>query len=148
MERFKRAFEAMVEQAMALGASKGRAVAIDSTAFKAYSTRDQSNRRGRSDPDADVGRAGRTYILGYRVHLACCADGDVPLAFRVKPVSRNDKLYYKPLLEEAWNAGAGFRVAADQQYDSMELRQWTKEAFGAEAAIPTYHRRGEKPREA
>ena len=50
----------MVGQAMALGASKGRALAIDSTAFKAYSARDQSNRRGRSDSDADVGRAGRT----------------------------------------------------------------------------------------
>ncbi|KPV62310.1 MAG: Transposase DDE domain protein [Candidatus Bathyarchaeota archaeon BA1] len=137
----------MVEQATALGASKGRAVAIDSTAFRAYSTRDSTNRRGRLDPDADLGRAGRTYILGYRVHLVCCADGNVPLAFTVEPVSRNDKLFYRPLLEEAWMAGAGFRVvAADQQYDSMELRQWTKEAFWAEAAIPTYHRRGEKPR--
>jgi len=149
-ERFERAFDAMVEQAMALGASKGRAVAIDSTAFEAYSTRDATNRLGRSDPDADVGRAGRTYILGYRVHLVCCAEGDVPLAFTVQPVSRNDKLFYKPLLEEAWMAGAGFRVvAADQQYDSMELRQWTRETFGAGAgaAIPTYHRRGgKKPR--
>jgi len=133
VERFEEAFEAMVEQA----------VAIDSTAFEAYSTRDATNRRGRSDPDADVGRAGRTYILGYRVHLVCCADGDVPLAFMVQPVSRNDKLFYKPLLEEAWKAGAGFRVvAANRQYDSMELHQWTKEALGAEAAIPTYHRRG------
>ena len=45
-------------------------------------------------------------------------------------------------------AGARFRVvAADQQYDFMELRRWTRQAFGAEAAIPTYHRRGEeKPR--
>ena len=147
-ERFEEAFEAMVGQAMALGASKGRSVAIDSTAFKAYSTRDATNRRGRSDPDANVGRAGRTYILGYRVHLACCADGDVPLAFTVQPVSRNDKLFYRPLLEEAWMAGARFRVVtADQQYDSMELRQWTKQAFGAVAAIPTPHRRGkQKPR--
>ena len=146
-ERFMGVFQTMVEQAIALGAFKGRAAAIDSTAFKAYSTRDSTNRRGRSDPDADVGRAGRTYILGYRVHLICCADGDVPLAFTVQPVSRNDKLFYKPLLEEAWTAGARFRVvAADRQYDSMELRRWTKEAFGAEAAIPTYHRRGEKPR--
>jgi len=146
-ERFTAVFQAMVEQSMALGASKGRAVAIDSTAFKAYSTRDVTNRRGRSDPDADVGRAGRTYILGYRVHLVCCAEGDVPLAFRVEPVSRNDKLFYKPLLEEAWVAEARFRVvAADRQYDSVELRRWTRETFGAGAAIPTYHRRGEKPR--
>ncbi|PUA31565.1 MAG: hypothetical protein B9J98_05700, partial [Candidatus Terraquivivens tikiterensis] len=59
----------MVGQAIALGAVKGYVLAIDSTAFKAYSARDA--RKGKSDPDADVGRAGRTYILGYRVHLAC-----------------------------------------------------------------------------
>jgi len=28
-------------------------------------------------------------------------------------------------------------VAGDRQYDSAELRQWTKEAFQAETAIPT-----------
>ena len=148
VERFREIFQAMVGQAMALGASKGRGVAMDSTAFRAYSTRDATNRLGRSDQDADVGRAGRTYILGYRVHLVCCADGDLPLAFTIQPVSRNDKLFYRPLLEEAWDTGAKFRVvAADRQYDSLELRQWTKEAFGAEAAIPTYRRRDkEKPR--
>jgi len=33
-ERFRKAFESMVEQAIALGAVKGYVVAIDSTAFK------------------------------------------------------------------------------------------------------------------
>ena len=148
VERFKDVFQTMVGQAMALGASKGRGVAMDSTAFRAYSTRDATNRRGRSDPDANVGRAGRTYILGYRVHLVCCADADVPLAFTVQPISRNDKLFYKPLLEETWMTGVRFRVvAADRQYDSLELRQWTEQAFSAETAIPTYHRREkQKPR--
>ena len=142
-ERFKRAFELMVEQAIALGAVRGNALAVDSTAFKAYSARDASNKRGKSDPDADVGRAGRTYILGYRVHLAC-GEGDVPLAYTVQPISRNDKLFYKPLLEEAAKAGVGFKVvAADRQYDSQALRQWTREAFQAETAIPT---RRKKPR--
>jgi len=138
---FKNAFEGMVEQAIALGAIKGGALSIDSTAFKAYSARDTSNKRGKSDPDADVGRAGRTYILGYRVHLAC-GEGDVPLAYTVQPISRNDKLFYKPLLEEASNAGVKFKVAtADRQYDSAMLRQWTREKFGAETAIPTSHQK-------
>jgi len=143
-ERFKRVFELMVEQAIALGAVKGLVLAVDSTAFKAYSARDASNKRGKSDPDADVGRAGRTYILGYRVHLAC-AEGDVPVAFTVQPISRNDKQFYKQLVAEAWNTGVRFRVVAgDRQYDSQELRQWTKEAFKAETAIPK-RERGEKP---
>jgi transposase len=140
-EKFKEAFNFMVGQAIALGAVKGLVLAVDSTAFKAYSARDASNKRGKSDPDADVGRAGRTYILGYRVHLAC-AEGDVPLAYTVQPISRNDKLFYKQLLEEAWKTGVRFRVVAgDRQYDSAMLREWTKEKFGAETAIPTRHQK-------
>jgi transposase len=143
-ERFKKAFEGMVMQAIALGAVKGYVVAVDSTAFKAYSARDATNKRGKSDPDADVGRAGRTYILGYRVHLAS-VKGDLPLAFTVQPISRNDKLFYKQLLEDSWKTGVKFRiVAGDRQYDSAELRQWTKDAFKAEAAIPTIHGKDDK----
>ncbi|MGC8999361.1 MAG: transposase [Candidatus Bathyarchaeia archaeon] len=44
-ERFKKAFEDMVEQAIALGAVKGYVLAVDSTAFKAYSARDLSSAR-------------------------------------------------------------------------------------------------------
>jgi hypothetical protein len=113
----------MVMQAIALGAVKGCVVAV--TAFKAYSSRDAANKRGKSGSDADVGRAGRTYILGYRVHLAC-VEGDLPLAFTVQPISRNDKLFYKQLLEDSWKTGVKFRiVAGDRQHDSAELRQWT-----------------------
>jgi hypothetical protein len=90
-ERFREAFESMVMQAIALGAVKGLVLATDSIAFKAYSARDATNRRGKSDADADVGRAGRTYILGYRVHLAC-VEGDLPLAFTVHKQKRQTLL--------------------------------------------------------
>ncbi|MEM3551130.1 MAG: hypothetical protein QW222_03765 [Candidatus Bathyarchaeia archaeon] len=84
--------------------------------------------------------AGRTYILGYRLHLAC-VEGDIPLGFTVQPLSRNDKLFYKPLLEDASKTGVCFRVvAADRQYDSTILRQWTWKTFKAKTAIPTRHK--------
>ena len=42
------------------------------------------------------------------------------------------------MLEGSWEKGVRFRVVAgDRQYDSAELRKWTKEAFKAETAIPT-----------
>jgi transposase len=67
-----------------------------------------------------------------------CVEGDIPLAFTVQPISRNDKQFYKQLLEDSWKAGVRFRVVAgDRQYDSAELRQWTNETFKAETAIPT-----------
>jgi hypothetical protein len=43
---------------------------------------------------------------------------DLPLAFTVQPISRNDKLFYKQLLEDSWKVGVRFRVVAgDRQYD-------------------------------
>jgi hypothetical protein len=75
-----------------------------------------------------------------------CVEGDIPLAFTVQPISRNDKPFYKQLLGDSWKTGVKFRVVAgDRQYDSAELRQWTKEAFKAETAIPTIHGKGGKP---
>ncbi|MEM3666864.1 MAG: hypothetical protein QW222_07280 [Candidatus Bathyarchaeia archaeon] len=52
-ERFKETFNFMVEQAVSLGAVRGTALAVDSTAFKAYNAREA--KKGKSDPEADVG---------------------------------------------------------------------------------------------
>ncbi|MFB0558507.1 MAG: transposase [Candidatus Bathyarchaeia archaeon] len=42
--------------------------------------------------------------LGYRVHTACCANSEMPLAFTVVPCNMNDRAYFKPLLERAREA--------------------------------------------
>jgi transposase len=71
------------------------------------------------------------------VHLAC-VEGDVPLAFTVQPISRNDKLFIEQLLGDSWKTGVRFRVVAgDRQYRFGRVAQWTKGAFQAETAIPT-----------
>jgi hypothetical protein len=74
-------------------------LAVDSTHIVAYSGRAMDNASGRSDPDARVGRGRRGFILGYRVHTACCADSELPIAFTVAPCNENDKVYFEPLLE-------------------------------------------------
>jgi hypothetical protein len=52
----------------------GETVAMDATFIKAYSKRDQhQNSRGSSDPEARVGRNGKTYDLGYKLHVAADA---------------------------------------------------------------------------
>ena len=59
-------------------------------------------------------RKRRGFILGYRVHIACCADSELPLAFAVAPCNENDKVYFEPLLEKVNRLGVGFRsVLAD-----------------------------------
>jgi hypothetical protein len=94
------------------------------------------NRTGRSDPDARVGRRRRRFILGYRVHTACCADSELPIAYEVTPCNENDKLYFEPLLERVHRPGVRFRVVlADAQYSSANAGS-VAEWLGAEPVIP------------
>jgi transposase len=125
---------------------KGEVVAVDSTHIKAHSQRAKDNKTGRSDADARVGRGKRGFILGYRVHTACCASSEMPLAFTVAPCNENDKVYFKPLLERVHGLGIRFKaVLADAQYSSAKVRA-TAEAYGAKPVIPV--RRDSKVKEA
>jgi len=96
---YQEIFDHLLRRLVDAGAVKGEVVAVDSTHVNAYSQRALDNRTGKSDPEARVGRGKRGFILGYRVHTACCAESEMPLAFTVAPCNENDKVYFKPLLE-------------------------------------------------
>lgn len=135
-ETYHRVFNLFLDRLLRSGAVKGKVVAVDSTHLQAYSQRSMDNRTGRSDPDARVGRGKRGFILGYRVHTACCAQSELPLAYRIAPCNDNDKLYFKPLLEDVERLGLRCRtVVADAQYSSEKVRT-DAQAIGAEAVIP------------
>ena len=75
-------------------------------------------------------------MLGYKVHTACCAVSELPLAFRVEPCNRNEKRFVKPLLDKMHDQGVRFKViVADAQYDSVKVRK-TVRGYGAEPVIP------------
>lgn len=42
----------------------------------------------------------RGLILGYKVHLACDAETDMPLAFKVASANENEKRHVKALLSD------------------------------------------------
>jgi len=133
---YEKVFSLLVKQLLKGGAVKGEVVAVDSTAVKAYSQRSLDNKTGKSDPEARVGRARRGFLLGYKVHTACCASSELPLAFTVEPCNRNDKCFIKPLLETLRGHGVCFEtVLADAQYDSSKVRETVRE-YGAEPVIP------------
>lgn len=145
-ETYMRIFNELTRTLLDTGTVIGKVIAVDSTHIEAYSGRAMDNRTGRSDPDTRVGRGRRGFILGYRVHTACCADSELPLAFTVAPCNENDKLYFEPLLERVHSLGVRFRaVLADAQYSSENIRNAT-EWFGAEPVIPV--RRDSRVREA
>ena len=84
-ETYQKIFKELLQPLLESGAVKGETIAVDSTHVKAYSQRSLDNRSGKSDTDARVGRGRRGFILGYRVHTACCAESEMPLAFVVAP---------------------------------------------------------------
>jgi hypothetical protein len=135
-ETYHRVFNTLTKTLIESGALIGRVLAVDSTHIEAYSGRAMDKRTGRSDPDARVGRGRRGFILGYRVHTACCADSELPLAFTVAPCNENDKLHFEPLLEKVHRLGVRFTsVLADAQYNSENVRN-AAEWLGAEPVIP------------
>jgi transposase len=135
-ESYLEIFNHLLRQLYESGVIIGRVVAVDSTHLEAYSQRGRDNKTGRSDPDARVGRGKRGFILGYRVHTACCAESEMPLAFQVAPCNENDKVYFKPLLERLQSLGVGFKaVVADAQYSSRNAREAVR-TYDAEPVIP------------
>ena len=139
---YEKIFLLLLEKLLKHGAVKGDVVAVDGTAIKAYSQRSLDNKTGKSDPEARVGRARRGFILGYKVHMACYAESELPLAFMVAPCNMNEKRFAKPLLEKLKEHGVCFEtVLADAQYNSSKIREDVKR-FGAEPVIP--YRRSSK----
>ena len=133
---YEKVFSMLLKQLLKDGAVEGEVVALDSTAIKAYSQRSLDNKSGKSDREARVGRGRRGFILGYKVHTACCTSSELPLAFTVESCNVNEKLCFKPLLEKLKDRGISFKtVVADAQYDSAKVREAIKEC-GAEPVIP------------
>ena len=139
---YEKVFSLLLEQLLKRGAVNGEVVAVDGTAVKAYSQRSLDNKTGKSDLEARVGRARRGFILGYKVHAACCTGSELPLAFIVAPCNMNEKLFAKPLLEKLKGLGVKFKaVLADAQYNSSKVIEDVR-LFGAEPVIP--YRRSSK----
>ena len=97
---YEKVFSILLKQLLKRGVVNGEVVALDGTAVKAYSQRSLDNKTGKSDLESRVGRARRGFILGDKVHAACCTGSELPLAFMVASCNMNEKLFAKPLLEK------------------------------------------------
>lgn len=137
-ERLEAIMDDVVATLRIAGVIKGEIVACDATFIKAYSKRDpKDDSRGYSDPEARVGRAGKTYKLGYKVHLAVDSASELPIAVKTAPANENEKKHAPRLLDKAIKASNGEMevLVADSQYSSRKLRQ-TIASHGIEPMIP------------
>jgi transposase len=98
-ERLEVVMNSFLEELVEGGIIKGETLALDAIFIEAYSRRDTADdSRGLSDPEARVGRDGKTYDLGYKAHLAVDVDSDMPLAVVGASANENEKRHVEELL--------------------------------------------------
>jgi hypothetical protein len=101
---------------------------FDASFIKAWSIRHPlNNQRGFSDDDAGVGRAGRTFALGYKLHLSIDSQSMLLLTSVFASANQNEKKHSPNMLEKTKlilkQSGARLRsVIADSQYSDGKLR--------------------------
>jgi transposase len=101
---------------------------FDASFIKAWSTRHPlDNQKGYSDNEARVGRAGRTFGLGYKLHLAIDSKTMLPLNCTFASANQNEQKHALNMLEKTklvlkQSASKLRRVIADSQYSDGKLR--------------------------
>jgi hypothetical protein len=101
---------------------------FDASFIKAWSTRDPTdNQAGYSDAEARVGRTGRTFGLGYKLHLSIDSKSMLPLSCLVASANQNEKKHSLTILEKAKQvlkrSGVKLRsLIADSQYSDGKIR--------------------------
>jgi hypothetical protein len=109
-------------------------VVLDASFVKAWSIRDpDDNQTGLSDPDARVGRNGRSYGLGYKLHSSVDPKRILPLATLLASANENEKRHAPTLVERSrlvlGKAGARLRcLIGDSQYSSAKVRALVEHA--------------------
>jgi transposase len=122
-------------------------VVLDASFIKAWSTRHPlDNKKGLSDDDARVGRAGRTFGLGYKLHLSIDSQSMLPLTGVIASANQNEKKHSLNMLEKTRQilkrCGAKLRsVIADSQYSDGKLREAVDETV---IPYPANQKRGVK----
>jgi hypothetical protein len=108
----------------------GENVAIDASDLPAYAngqryiSKNGPERERFSDPDASWGHRSAVStrkgggFYGYKLHMAVCADTDLPLAWRVESARSNDSIFAMPLIDAVRARDfAADTAAMDKGYD-------------------------------
>ena len=121
-------------------------MAIDSTLLKGY-VRDWKHREN-SDPDAKWGYSTtKEWVFGYKVHLACDAELELPLAFTVTSANVYDSRQCFDLIVKTARRGIEFEyVIADAGYDAKDNYYLINRVYNAVPIIAMNRRNLKKKR--
>jgi len=146
-DNLTRIIEEKVVKLMKRNNAKDVDAVLDASFIKAWSTRHPlENQRGLSDSDARVGRAGRGYALGYKLHLSIDSQTMLPLSCVLASANQNEKKHSLNMLEKTKlilrrSATRLRRVIADSQYSDGKLRNAVDETV---IPYPAREKRGVK----
>jgi hypothetical protein len=127
-DKLTRIIEEKVVKLLKQNDAKEVDVVFDASFIKAWSTRDPlDNMKGYSDMEARVGRAGRTFGLGYKLHLSIDSQTMLPLTCTFASANQNEQKHSLNMLEKTKlilkRSAARLRsVIADSQYSDGKLR--------------------------
>jgi transposase len=144
-DKLTRIIEQKVVKLLKQNSAKEVDAVFDASFIKAWSTRDPiDNQTGYSDAEARVGRTGRTFGLGYKLHLSIDHKTMLPLSCLFASANQNEKKHSLTILEKAKQvlkrSGAKLRgLIADSQYSDGKIR-----AAVGKAVIP--YPSNQKPR--
>jgi transposase len=136
--RLQRIMSKLLKELLKAGLINGETVVLDATFVKAYSRRDpHENSRGKSDPEAKVGRNGKTFDLGYKLHVAADVKSELPLAVIVASANDNEKKHASALFRKAMKTTKQCTktLVADSQFSSRKRREQLS-VQGVKAVIP------------
>ena len=108
-----------------------RLIAQDSTDVSAYSYDDKDAKWGHRTPSKkeqirNGNKIGKELFFGYKPHVACDAETEIPIAVAIVPANRHDKRLFGTLFDFVWN---GFTVNRDAKYlsdsalDSSDIKE-------------------------
>jgi len=142
-ERLEAVMNGLLEELVEGEVIKGETLALDATFIEAYSRRDKADdSRGLSDPEARVGRDGKSYDLGYKAHVATDVASDMPVAVVGASANENEKKHVEELMDKASTVVEAKAVVGDHQYSSRRVRDCII-GHGARPIIPyTSNQRG------
>lgn len=125
----------LVEQLVEAGAVQLVKVAVDSSALDAYI----------KDAEARWGFTQDGPFYGYKIHIVCCTDSELPVSITVTPGNVHDSTQCLQLMKDAiaYKTGIVYMIA-DTAYDSIEIYETLKEKYNITSVVPYNPRNGKK----
>jgi hypothetical protein len=105
-----------------------RLLAQDSTDVSAFSRKDRDARKGHRTPskreqeDAD-GKANDMFF-GYKLHMICDAETEIPVSFYIAPGNRHDSVFFAKLFDDVnqrFCIAHGAKYLADSAFDATHI---------------------------